>query len=175
MVSCQRGWYKSSPCVTQGLIMWLCGRFQMIHYVYWMGLFVYVDIKMYHTPVITAIGPLWQKLNMNTQRKQTAKHRYVCMHTHPSALPAVFCLALISCVCCSILPSVPTCPGVWGQTNPRSRYGYRLNSPISDDLWLTWSLLVALPFSCGSVCFALWSAETLLQISLEMPWYVVIF
>lgn len=33
--------------------------------------------------VITAIGPLWQKFSMNTQRKQTAQHRYVCMHTYP--------------------------------------------------------------------------------------------
>lgn len=52
---------------------------------------------------------MWQKLSMNTQTKQTADRRYVCMDTYPSALPVVFCLAQrqISCVCCSILPSVP--------------------------------------------------------------------
>lgn len=111
--------------------------------------------------VITAIGLLWQKLRMNTQRKQTAEYRYVRMHTYPSALPVVFCFSLISCVCCSILPSGPTHPSVWGQKNPRSRYGCRLNSHISNDFCVPQNLLVALTLSCGSVCFAVRPAQTL--------------
>lgn len=117
--------------------------------------------------VITAIGPLWQKWSMNTERKQTAEHRPLCMHTYPLALPAVFCFALISCVCCSILPLVLTQPAVWGQTNPRSRYCCRLKSHISDELGccshaLTWVCVL---------CFMVYR----MLISLEMPWYVVMF